>query len=315
MSADVVMEFGPHGALAAAPVMQLQQHEKYQRQLDAVSDGVSKAVLLHGVQKVGGSNPLAPTTSFLAAKTFHDGACGVSSASALDRPIRDRAASAGALTIRIGSPKLTSRDATRHIGPRVTHQTRQLSPPDSRQGFRRGRQRGRPLRRRCPSCGVSGGNRRRQSPKGGIVQPNGSGAFRLDDLLHAPHLAVLVPHLDAVGMCRRFRQEFLDHPLRQGSRTLVLLEDDPDVESRSQIASSRLDHGGWNSGSISAGRAQVTPNRSRASLLADWGRARTACAFSKSGLTCCRTRVRRDLRLRPSDCQSDALDRLRSLKR
>ena len=48
-----------HGALAAPPGMQLQQQERPRKQLDAVSDGVSRVYCLYELQKVGGSNPLA----------------------------------------------------------------------------------------------------------------------------------------------------------------------------------------------------------------------------------------------------------------
>ena len=53
--------------------MQLQQHERPQKQLYAVSDGISVGYCLYGVQKVGGSNPLAPTTLLLPQSPFMTG--------------------------------------------------------------------------------------------------------------------------------------------------------------------------------------------------------------------------------------------------
>ena len=57
--------FTDAGALTAASALQLQKQEKPQNRFDAVSDGISVVYGLHGVQKVGGSNPLAPTTPSL----------------------------------------------------------------------------------------------------------------------------------------------------------------------------------------------------------------------------------------------------------
>ncbi len=60
---DANLRVRTHGAPGGASAVQLRKLRKHLKQLDAVSDGISRAVLPHGVQKVGGSNPLAPTNS------------------------------------------------------------------------------------------------------------------------------------------------------------------------------------------------------------------------------------------------------------
>ena len=70
-----------HGAPGGASAVQLQKLGKHLKQVDAVSDGLSMAVLPHGVQKVGGSNRLAPTNQ----NALPAGTCSVR----ISRPLRE----------------------------------------------------------------------------------------------------------------------------------------------------------------------------------------------------------------------------------